>query len=129
MASLTHDSVEAQASLRAYDVADPHRHGTIVKAGPEVSEVRFDDGPERNIPNAHLRPVGPSVDVDDELDNPTHPMPQPIEEPVEQVVVRQGQEAWGRLRKHSTWDDWKKVGAAHLIWSHHGNARRPHQQA
>ena len=38
---------------RVYDVADPDRHGTILKAGPEVSVVRFDDDQERNIPNVH----------------------------------------------------------------------------
>ena len=107
-------------ALRVYDVADPTRHGTIIKAGTEVSEVRFDDGPERNIPNAHLRAV---ESVDDELDNPTHheldnptdPTPQSTAEPVEHAVVRQGQEAWRRLRDNSTWEDWKKVGAAHVI--------------
>jgi hypothetical protein len=108
--ALSHISVEAP--LRVYDVA-PDRHGTIIKAGPEVSEVRFDDGPERNVPNAHLRPVGAAVD--DELDNPTHPTSQPTAEPVEHAVVRQGQEAWSRLRNNSTWEDWKKVGAAHVI--------------
>jgi hypothetical protein len=111
MASVSQTSVEAQAPIRVYDVADPNRHGTIIKTGPEVSEVRFDDGPERDIANAHLRPVGASVD--DELDNPTHPTPQPTAEP--DAVVRQGQEAWSRLRNNSTWEDWKKVGAAHVV--------------
>ena len=67
MARLSHISAEAQAALRVYDVADPSRHGTIIRAGPEVSEVRFDDGPERSIPNSHLRPVA-AKNV--ELDNP-----------------------------------------------------------
>src|SRR6516162_3802251 len=83
MASLSPPSVEAPAPLRVYDVADPHRHGTIIKAGPEVSEVRFDDGPERNIANAHLRPVGTSVD--EELTRSTHP---------EEAVLHRGREAW-----------------------------------
>src|SRR5215472_14932014 len=105
MASVSPTSVEAPAPLRVYGVADPHRHGTIIKAGPEVSEVRFDDGPERNIANAHLRPVGASVDEESdnpthhELDNPTDPTPLPTEEP-EHAVIRQGQEAWCRLRNN-----------------------------
>ena len=104
MASLSPPSVEAPAPLRVYDVADPHRHGTIIKAGPEVSEVRFDDGPERNIANAHLRPVGTSVD--EELTRSTHP---------EEAVLHRGREAWNRLRTNSTWEDWKAVGKAHVI--------------
>ena len=104
MASLSPTSVEAPAPLRVYDVADPHRHGTIIKAGPEVSEVRFDDGPERNIANAHLRPVGTSVD--EELTRSTHP---------EEAVLHRGREAWNRLRTNSTWEDWKAVGKAHVI--------------
>src|SRR5215469_937012 len=104
MASLSPTSVEAPAPLRVYDVADPHRHGTIIKAGPEVSEVRFDDGPERNIANAHLRPVGTSVDED--LTRSTLP---------EEAVLHRGREAWNRLRTNSTWEDWKAVGKAHVI--------------
>jgi hypothetical protein len=100
----------SESQVRIYDVADPNR-GTVIKAGPEVSEVRFDDRVERNIPNAHLRPAS----VDDELDSPTDPTPHYTEEPVEHAIVRQGQEAWGRLRNNSTWEDWKKVGAAHVI--------------
>jgi hypothetical protein len=29
---------------RVFDVADPDRHGKIINAGPEVTEVKFDDG-------------------------------------------------------------------------------------
>ena len=101
MASLSPTSVEAPAPLRVYDLADPHRHGTIIKAGPEVSEVRFDDGPERNVVNAHLRPVGTSVD--EELTRSTHP---------EEAVLHRGREAWNRLRTNSTWEDWKAVSNA-----------------
>ena len=104
MASLSPTSVEAPAPLRVYDVADPHRHGTIIKAGPEVSEVRFDDGPERNIANAHLRPVGTSVD--EALTRSTHP-----EEAVLHRVERRGIGcAPTRLGK-----TWKAVGKAHVI--------------
>jgi hypothetical protein len=99
--ALSHISVEAP--LRVYDVTDPGHYGTIIKAGPEVSEVRFDDGPERNIPNSHLRPV---ESVDEELTRSTHP---------EEAVLDRGREAWNRLRTNSTWEDWKAVGKAHVI--------------
>ena len=115
MASLSHTSVEAQAPLRVYDVADPDRHGTIIKAGSEVSEVRFDDGPERNIANAHLRPVGASVD--EALARSTHP---------EEAVLHRGREAWNRLRTNSIWEDWSRQSARHR--PSHGNARCAHQQ-
>jgi hypothetical protein len=39
------------------DVADPDRRGKIIAAGPEQSEVRFDDGTTRIIPNAYLRNI------------------------------------------------------------------------
>jgi hypothetical protein len=92
---------------KVFDVADPGRVGKIINRGPEVSEVRFDDGAERNIPNDHLRSVE-TAKV--ELDNPVLSAEPPVH-----VAVRQGQEAWQRLRSHSTWEDWKKVGAAHVI--------------
>ena len=47
------------------------------------------------------------------LDNPTDR---------EQATILHGQEAWQRLRDDHTWEDWKKVGAAHLIgriWAIH----------
>jgi hypothetical protein len=92
---------------RVYDRADPDRHGTIIGAGVEVSEVRFDDGAERNVPNVHLHPVA-AENV--ELDNPVLPLPEPIDD-----AVRKGQEAWQRLQNNSTWQDWRAVGAAHVI--------------
>jgi hypothetical protein len=33
----------------------------------------------------------------------------------EQGTILRGQEAWRRLRHDQTWEDWKHVGAAHLI--------------
>jgi hypothetical protein len=42
----------------------------------------------------------------DRLDNPTEQ---------EQATVLRAQEAWHRLRHDQTWEDWKHVGAAHLI--------------
>jgi hypothetical protein len=92
---------------KVFDATDPDRHGRVIKAGAEVSEVRFDDGAERNIPNVHLRRVE-ATKV--ELDNPALPIEPPVH-----AAVRQGQEAWQRLRSHSTWEDWKKVGAALVI--------------
>jgi len=91
---------------RVFDVADPDRHGKVIKVGDEVSEVRFEDGAERNVPNDHLRPVEPPTETDG-LDNPTHNL--------EAVAVRDGQQAWVRLRDNSTWDDWLTVGAAHVV--------------
>ena len=88
------------------DVANLDRHGRVLKAGPEASEIRFEDGTERAIPNKHLR----AISRPDELAKPTH-----TEEPPEDAAVRQGQEAWRRLRDNSTWADWKKLGAAHVV--------------
>src|SRR6516162_1702653 len=42
---------------KVFDIADPDLHGKILKAGPEVSEVRFDDGAQRYVTNVHLRVV------------------------------------------------------------------------
>jgi len=42
----------------------------------------------------------------DRLDNPTDQ---------EQATVRRAQDAWHRLRHDQTWDDWKELGAAHVI--------------
>ena len=72
-----------------YDVIDPDRHGKVIKAGPELSEVRWDDGAERIISNVHLRTV--EAPIGDRLDNPT------------EEAIRQGQEAWDRLRPGSQW--------------------------
>jgi hypothetical protein len=47
------------------------------------------------------------------LDNPTDP---------QQATVQRGLEAWQRLHCDQTWEDWKDVGAAHLIgrnWAMH----------
>jgi hypothetical protein len=102
-AELNAQNISSEPQARVYDVADPHRHGTVIKAGPEVSEVRFDDGPERNIPNAHLRAV---ESVDEELTRSTLS---------EEAVLHRGRDAWNRLRANQTWDDWKAVGKAHVI--------------
>jgi hypothetical protein len=93
---------------KVFDVANPELLGKIITRGPEVLEVRFDDGAEHNVPNIHLCPVGASVG--DELDNPTHP-----DESPEIAAIRHGQEAWGGLRAGSTWSDWVAVGTAHVI--------------
>ena len=92
MASLSPTSVEVPAPLRVYDVADPHRHGTIIKAGPE-------EWPGTQHCERYLRPVGTSVD--EELTRSIHP---------EEAVLHRGREAWNRLRTNSTWEDWKAVG-------------------
>jgi hypothetical protein len=90
---------------KVFDVADPNRHGKIVNAGAEVSEVRFDDGAERNVPNDHLRNVGAT----DRLDSPTENTKS------EATIIQNAQGAWNRLRIGLTWHDWTTVGAAHVI--------------
>jgi hypothetical protein len=45
----------------------------------------------------------------DRLDGPTETIEPEI------AAVHNGQQAWLRLRNNSTWEDWKVVGAAHLI--------------
>jgi hypothetical protein len=97
--SSSHTSSEPQA--RVYDVADPDRHGTILKAGPEVSAVRLDDGQERNIPNVHLRALeAPPAAGHDGLSHPS-----PVSD-----VVRLGQEAMARKRR--AWEDWLAIAEA-----------------
>jgi hypothetical protein len=74
-----------------FDVADPARRDTVIKAGPEV-----------NVPNVHLRPVEvPPVAADgfSQLN------PSPTSE-----VVRRGQEAMERKRRG--WDDWLAIAEA-----------------
>jgi hypothetical protein len=106
-----HYSEGREPRARVYDVADPARLGAVIKAGPEVSEVRFDDGAERNIPNDHLRPVAKTSAGVNELDNPTHS----ADEQPATAAIRRGQEAWSRLRAGLTWSDWVAVGLAHVI--------------
>jgi hypothetical protein len=65
-------------------------------------------GPPAQV--ASSPPLSHDFAVKDELDSPTYPAQEP-----EHAAVRQGQEAWQRLRNNSTWQDWKKVGAAHVI--------------
>src|SRR3974390_479903 len=89
-----------------FDVADPERCGKIIRPGPEVSEVRFDDGAERNVSNVHLRAAEAPIADNERLPRTTDP---------EQTAIRCGQEAWSRLKKGSTFEDWKHVGAAHVI--------------
>ena len=103
MLSSTTPTSPYQAGTIVFDVADPHRLGKIIGAGLQQSEVRFDDGAERNIPNDHMRTV--TVD-DDQLSRTTDP---------DQTTLRRGQEAWHRLKKGSTFEDWKQVGAAHVL--------------
>jgi hypothetical protein len=88
---------------KVFDAADPDRHGKVINRGPEVSEVRFDDGAVRNVVNDHLRTV---VVDDDRLSRTTDP---------DQTVIVLAKAAWHRLKKGSTFEDWKQVGAAHVI--------------
>jgi hypothetical protein len=66
-----------------------------------------------DCPNGYLRAIDASASstepIEVELARPTP------EEPQEEDAIRLGQEAWHRLRDYSTWEDWKKVGRAHVI--------------
>jgi hypothetical protein len=42
---------------KVFDVADPDRHGKIIARGPQVSQVKFNDGVVRVVSNVHLRQV------------------------------------------------------------------------
>jgi hypothetical protein len=105
-AHIAQSATPFQAGAVVFDVADPDRHGKLIGSGPEVSEVRFDDGVERNIPNEHLRNVeGAKV----ELDNPVSPHDRLA------FIIEKGKGAWRRLREHASWQDWKMVGAALVV--------------
>ena len=82
---------------KVFDIADPDRHGKIINAGPQQSEVRFDDGVSRVVSNVHLRPV-----ADDGLSQLN---PSPVSD-----VVRLGQEAMARKRR--AWEDWLAIAEA-----------------
>jgi hypothetical protein len=87
---------------RVFDVGDPAKHGKIVNAGPEVSEVRFDDGAVRYVGNDYLR------DVEVPADGFGQPNPSATDE-----IVRRGKEALDRKRR--SFDDWLLIGEAHLV--------------
>jgi hypothetical protein len=98
-ASSATDPPPYQAGAIAFDVADPNRHGKILRAGIEVSEVRYDDGgAERNVTNRHLRAVEATDDGLRQLN------------PSVSEVVRLGQEAMARKRRG--WDDWLAIAEA-----------------
>jgi hypothetical protein len=99
--SLNTQQPDLNQGARVFDVADPERCGKITGAGSEQSEVRFDDGVSRIISNVHLRGV-------DELDQSSSKSEEP-----EQAAIREGREAWRRVC--TSWNDWKKVGAAFVI--------------
>jgi len=87
---------------KVFDIADPDRHGKVIRVGVEVSEVRFEDGAERNISNAHLRPVETPPVADNGFSQLN---PLPVSD-----VVRLGQEAMARKRRG--WDDWLAIAEA-----------------
>src|SRR6516164_4069130 len=90
---------------KVFDVADPDRHGKVIKAGPELSEVRWDDGAERIVSNVHLRAVE-TIDTKKSADGLCEHNPSlSVSE-----VVRLGQEAMQRKRR--SWDDWLLIAEA-----------------
>jgi hypothetical protein len=133
------------AGAVVFDDAFPGVRAIILTAGPEQSEVAYEDGAVRCRPNSYLyaylcdgaaaddeqctavswrdqapeavaarirlslRAAAKSAEV--ELAKPALP----VDDPPVPAAVRQGQEAWKRLHEHSTWEDWKQVGAAHVI--------------
>jgi hypothetical protein len=101
--SLNIRTPDSNQANKVFDEADPDRHGVIVKAGSEVTEVRYDDGAERNIPNAHLRPV--EIDLKKPADGLCQHNPSSVSD-----VVRLGQEAMARKRR--AWEDWLAIAEA-----------------
>jgi hypothetical protein len=89
---------------KVFDVGDPDRHGVILKAGFDVSEVRYDDGAVRIVANDHLRPVELPTSDNKPDDGFSQLNPSPSD------VVRLGQEAMARKRRG--WDDWLLIAEA-----------------
>jgi hypothetical protein len=111
MTQVIQQTRSAQAApARVFDISDPDAHGIVLKTGDEVSEIQFDDGRLRHVSNQHLRQVQSPLAEDAAKDELAKPTQDPSED-----AVRQGQEAWSRLRANSTWTDWIAVGAAHVI--------------
>jgi hypothetical protein len=100
-AHMAHPTVPYQVGAMVCDAADSDRRGKITRAGIEVSEVRYDDGAERNVPNVHRR----SVEASPIADGFSQLNPLPISE-----VVRLGQEAMERKRRG--WEDRLAIGKA-----------------
>jgi hypothetical protein len=94
----------------SFAFAPLHAFHANKRGGVTVSQngqaAQFDDPQPQDISLISL-PVS-------RLDNPTDQ---------EQATVLHGQEAWDRLRHGQTWEDWKRVGAAHLI----GRSRAMHE--
>ena len=86
---------------QVFDISDPDRHGVIVGAEPQVSEVRFDDGAVRNIETNDLRPI----EAPSEADGLSQHNPSQVSE-----VVRLGQDAMARKRR--AWEDWLAIAKA-----------------
>ena len=86
---------------QVFGISDPDRHGVIVGAEPQVSEVRFDDGAVRNIENNDLRPVEAPSGTDGLCQH--NPSP-------DLEIVRLGQEAMARKRR--AWEDWVAIAKA-----------------
>jgi hypothetical protein len=61
----------------------------------------------RQGPRSDLGLAGGTVDLQHKLDSPTYVISDDKE-------IREGQEAWSRLKKHMSWSDWTSVGRAHL---------------
>jgi hypothetical protein len=90
---------DCQIGAAVFDIADPDGYGKIIAIGPEQSEVRFDDGAERNVANVHLRTV--EVIANGLCQHNSSSVSE---------VVRLGQEAMQRKRR--SWDDWLLIAEA-----------------
>jgi hypothetical protein len=86
---------------QVFDISAPDRHGVIVGAEPQVSEVRFDDGAVRNIENNDLR----TVEASSATAGLSQHNPLQVSE-----VVRLGQDAMARKRRG--WEDWVAIAKA-----------------
>ena len=64
------------------------------------------NGETEELDNAQPQDISLITGPENRLDNPTDR---------EQAAVLRGQEAWHRLSRDHTWEDWKQVGAALLI--------------
>jgi hypothetical protein len=69
--------------------------------------------PPESQPEVRKKPTESQPQHDPFVTAPGNRLDDPTDQ--EQVTVRLAQEAWHRLRHDQTWDDWRQVGAAHVI--------------
>ena len=107
-----------------FDLSDPDRLGKIIIAGPQQSEVKFDDGAVRIVPNVHLGAVGVEPEVDnavsiDKASIATNPALAEHARAIRELVTRTREgiiaigrhlaEARNHVVAHGAWLDWIDV--------------------